>query len=290
MSRLTETLPKAKTLDKTIVIPAVKNPPEAKKERHMIENRKQNEPVKKPKVPVALLVLLITLPVVLGLFFMVYTLLLSEDEPSGPNISYADGVSSYLPSSNPSEEDDVSDLPSESIADGISVDNFVGKYYEDIENNAVYQTLYQISVVYEYDDTVEKGYIIEQSIAENTIVPKGEKIEFLVSKGSQYFVLPSITDGRGRRKTAEDYAAELKAAGIPSKVELRETDEYTPGKVIELSEPVGGKIDLKNPKKVTIYAAKEKVVSEGDIFGTSSEESKPDSQPDVQTETGDLEE
>lgn len=272
----TDQLPKAKPLDKTIVIPAVgKMENTEKKERKIIEDRVTNEPMKKPKVPVALLVLLIALPVVLGLFVLIYTLLLggTEDSSSG-NVSFADGISYSSSSSEASVPS--AESSSSSAANGIPVDNFVGKYYKDIEGNAVYTSLYNITAVYEYSDTVEKGYIIEQSIAKDTIVPKGEAIEFLVSKGSQYYVLPSITDGMGKRKTGEAYAAELAAAGIKSKMVSIENNDYAEGKVVELSHAVGSKIDLENPQTITIYIAKPKEVSPEDIFGSSSE-----SEPEV---------
>ena len=103
------------------------------------------------------------------------------------------------------------------------------------------------------------------------MVPKGEKIEFLVSKGNQYYTLPSMTDGLGKRKTGEAYAAELSASGIKSQIEAVETNEYAEGKVIELSLPVGSKIDLEAPETVIIYVAKAKEINEEELFGSSSE-------------------
>lgn len=279
----TEQLPKSQATDKTIVIPAVgKVQEKEKKERRFIEERKTNEPVKKPKVPIALLVLLIALPVVLGLFIMAYSLLLNDDSSSSSgNVSFADGISYQPSSSEVSSEEEQSSSQSETVEGGIEVDNFVGKYYADIENNAVYTLQYRFTAVYAYDDTVEKGYIIEQSVAVGTVVPKGEAIEFLVSKGSQYYVLPSITDGLGKRKTGEAYAAELSAAGIPSRIETMETNEYAEGKVVELSHAVGSKIDLETPATVTIFVAKAKKVNIEDIFGSSSSEEEQTSKETV---------
>lgn len=279
----TEQLPKSQATDKTIVIPAVgKVQEKEKKERRFTEERKTNEPVKKPKVPIALLVLLIALPVVLGLFIMAYSLLLNDDSSSSSgNVSFADGISYQPSSSEVSSEEEQSSSQSETVEGGIEVDNFVGKYYADIENNAVYTSQYRFTAVYAYDDTVEKGYIIEQSVAVGTVVPKGEAIEFLVSKGSQYYVLPSITDGLGKRKTGEAYAAELSAAGIPSRIETMETNEYAEGKVVELSHAVGSKIDLETPATVTIFVAKAKEVNIEDIFGSSSSEEEQTSKETV---------
>ncbi len=260
--------------DKTIVIPAVgKVEPKEKKERHFTEERKTNEPIKRPKVPVALLVLLIALPVVLALFFFAYALLLGGDDSSSSsgNVSFVDGIS-YEPSSYVSSEEESSSETSIPQG-GIEVDDFVGKYFADIENNAVYTANYTFVPVYEYHDTVEKGYIIEQSVAPKTVLLKGETIELLVSKGSRYFVLPAITDGLGKRKTGEAYAAELSAVGIKSVIKQVETNDTAEGKVIDLDLPhaVGSKIDLENPETVTILVAKAKELTAEDIFGSSSD-------------------
>ena len=297
----TEQLPKAmerQAADKTIVIPAVGNKSAVPKKPKLVEDRKNQVAHEKPKMPVALLVLLITLPVVLGLFILVYTMLLGGDDTisSSGNVSFMDGVS-YQPSftEDSSEEEESLPISSSSIENGIEVSNFVGKYFADIENNALYSGLYEITAVYQYDDTVEKGYIIEQSIAKGTIVPKGEAIEFLVSKGNQYFTLPALTDGLGKRKTGEAYAAELSAAGIDSKIETVETNEYAEGKVIELSLPVGGKIDLEAPETVVIFVAKSKEINEEELFGSSEEVSSEESvsqteESDVETEADPTEE
>ncbi len=283
-----------KHTDKTIVIPAVgKVEQKEKKERRFTEERKTNEPMKKPKVPVALLVLLIALPVVLALFFLAYGLLLGGEDTSSSsgNVSFMDGIS-YEPSSYiPSDEESMDEVddPS-SITGGIEVDDFVGKYFADIENNAVYTANYTFTAVHEYDDTVEKGYIIEQSIAPKTIVPKGESIEFLVSKGSRYFVLPSITDGLGKRKTGEAYAAELSAVGIECIIKQVETNDYAEGKVIDLDLPhaVGSKIDLENPETVTVLVAKAKEIDPEELFGNSSDTSSAESEPSSEESSSDI--
>lgn len=267
---------------KTIVIPSVgkdvKSP--EKKERRFVEERRSYETKKKPKVPIALLVLLIALPVALALFGFVYALLLGGSETPSENISYASGVTP-LPSTDSQSESEPSDLSGTDSSDetsaGIEVENFIGKFYDDIENNAVYSSLYHFSAIYQYNDTVEKGKIIKQSIEEGTIVPKGEDIEFTVSKGSQYFAVPSMTDGLGRRRTVKDYVAELDAAGIVYVIEDKETSEYQSGKVADLSVKEGTKIDLENPIKITVYRATEPQLNPDDVFGSSSESSEEES-------------
>ncbi len=279
-----------KHTDKTIVIPAVgKEQPKEKKERRFIEERKVVQPMKKPKVPVALLVLLIALPVVLALFFFAYALLLGDDTASSSsgNVSFMDGIS-YEPSSDASSDEEESSSQPNVPQGGIEVDDFVGKYFADIENNAVYTANYTFTAVHEYHDTVEKGCIIEQSIAPKTIILKGETIELLVSKGSQYFVLPAMTDGLGRRKTGDAYAAELSAAGIETQIEQVETNEYAEGKVIDLSHAVGSKIDLEDPETVILYVAKAKEIDPEELFGSSSETSSEEDAPVSDTSSSDV--
>ncbi len=270
---------------KTIIIPSVGKDvkPTEKKERRFVEERRSYEKKKKPKVPIALLVLLIALPVALALFGFVYALLLGGSDKPSENISYASGVTP-LPSDDSQSESEDSEPQStesdESSSTGIEVENFIGKFYDDIENNAVYSSLYHFTAVFKYDDTVEKGKIIKQSIEEGTIVPKGEDIEFTVSKGSRYYVVPSMNDGLGRRRTVKDYTAELDAAGISYTIEEKETADYQSGKVAELSVKEGSKIDLENPTKITIYQAVTPVLDSSDIFGSSSDSSEDDS-PDT---------
>lgn len=279
--------PKPQNTDKTIVIPAVGVKTPQPKKNKIIEDRKTETRHERPKLPVALLVLLITLPIVLGLFIMVHSMLLGGDDSnsSSGNVSFLDGISYSSSSMEESSEEESLPLSSSAIEGGFEVENFVGKYFTDIEDNALYNSIYQITAVYEYDDTVEKGYIIEQSIAEGTVVPKGEQIEFLVSKGNQYYTLPSLTDGLGKRKTGEAYAAELAAAGIKSRIEAVETNAYAEGKVIELSMPVGSKIDLEAPETVTIFVAKAKEINQEELFGSSSETQSEELSSEEETES-----
>jgi hypothetical protein len=74
----------------------------------------------------------------------------------------------------------------------VYVPGLVG-YKEDIARQTLLNAqLYYFSVRYEYDDFVEKGYVISQSIEKETIVDVSEEIIIVVSLGS---VADAIANG-----------------------------------------------------------------------------------------------
>ncbi len=80
------------------------------------------------------------------------------------------------------------------VAETVEVPNFVNSSYDLIAQNPVQNDRFTIKSVSEYSTTVEKGYIISQSIAPGKTVEKGTEIVFVISKGPEYVLIPPVVD------------------------------------------------------------------------------------------------
>lgn len=67
----------------------------------------------------------------------------------------------------------------------VTVPNFVNTSYEHFTSNRIKNEDFTIKTVYEYNQSVGKGYIISQSIMPGEMVEKGTEITFVISKGAE---------------------------------------------------------------------------------------------------------
>lgn len=211
---------------------------------------------KRFRVPVWLIVILITVPIMLGLLVLAYKLVLGEfDQPANqssvPDISSsppssATPTSSAPPSSAPSSEPPVSN---------ISVDNFMDFHYDDIVANEFYSKNYILTRKDVYHETAAVGMVVAQSVPANTITKAGVAVELSVSKGPQFVTVPPLIDETGQMVAVEDYKAYFVKNGLEVTVETKTSDFGIPGQIIDLSVDVGGSIDRETTKSVTIYVA-----------------------------------
>ncbi|MCR5484361.1 MAG: PASTA domain-containing protein [Clostridiales bacterium] len=72
------------------------------------------------------------------------------------------------------------------------VPNFKDKSYNDVIYSEYYKTRFSFKAEYVYDDEVEMGYIISQSIEPESIVKAGTEITLTVSKGVEKITLPNV--------------------------------------------------------------------------------------------------
>ncbi len=117
----------------------------------------------------------------------------------------------------------------------IEVPNFVNSSYDMIAQNPVQNERFKISSTSEYSATVEKGYIISQSIEPGKEVEKGTKISFVVSKGPEYVTIPPV-EGLN-----VDFAKEsLEKAGFVVNIITKENNgDYDEGTVYEVTPEQG---------------------------------------------------
>ena len=117
----------------------------------------------------------------------------------------------------------------------IEVPNFVNSSYDMIAQNPVQNERFTISSTSEYSTTVEKGYIISQSIEPGKEVEMGTKITFVVSKGPEYVTIPPV-EGLN-----VDFAKESleKAGFVVNIIEKENNGDYDEGTVYEVTPEQG---------------------------------------------------
>ncbi len=117
----------------------------------------------------------------------------------------------------------------------IEVPNFVNSSYDMIAQNPVQNERFTIKSTTEYSTTVEKGYIISQSIEAGTEVEMGTEITFVVSKGPEYVTIPPV-EGLN-----VDFAKQsLEDAGFVVNIITKENNgDYEEGTVYEVTPEQG---------------------------------------------------
>lgn len=225
------------------------------------------QPLKKKahiRMPVWLIVILITLPVLLVIFVVLYSTVLgglnepanntnsdipvtSSSEPSSETSS----IISSEPSSEPSSSDDTS-----SATVNVTVNNFVGKYYEDIIATELYLEWFKFKIKEEYDETATIGEVIAQSIEQNAIVEQGTEIELTVSIGQQTVIIPPYTDAGGNEIPLSDYTEYFSSKGVQVIIEYVDDLEEQSGKIVTTSPAAGGFLDREQSNQITVYVAR----------------------------------
>ena len=110
----------------------------------------------------------------------------------------------------------------------VSVPNFAGQSYTRISTDEVQNQRFKITAKYEYNNKVNVGYIISQSIEEGQQVPYGTELVLTVSKGTEYIDIPDVSgkDYADAEKTLTDAGFTVK------KVEKSNDGTHQAGKVI----------------------------------------------------------
>lgn len=214
------------------------------------DDDKDDDEKGKFKMPVWLVVVLVCLPIVIAIVIVMYGMMIGfggNDDDVTPNLSaiLSDMSSSVSTDADTSGTDlDSSQAPTAKIA----VNNFVGLYYDMLLKTPEYVSSFNIVPNYVYSDQYDKDYVIAQDIPEDTLVEQGETITVTVSKGPQYYQLPSFAS-----MTAEEYKALLANAGIESVIYTEAATDVAEGEVIRIDPEVGSLIDYDNPDTVYIY-------------------------------------
>lgn len=117
----------------------------------------------------------------------------------------------------------------------VSVPNFAGQSYTRISTDEVQNQRFKITAKYEYNNKVNVGYIISQSIEEGQQVPYGTELVLTVSKGTEYIDIPDVSgkDYAEAEKTLTDAGFTVK------KVEKSNDGTHQAGKVIASTPSAG---------------------------------------------------
>ena len=86
---------------------------------------------------------------------------------------------------------------------------------------------FEVKIDEDYDDEVEKGYVVEQSIAENEEILAGSEITIKVSLGIEQVEVPDLTG-----KSEEEAKQAIKNAKLKWKSTLKENDSSKPNGVV----------------------------------------------------------
>ena len=113
--------------------------------------------------------------------------------------------------------------------------NFAGQSYTRISTDEVQNQRFKITAKYEYNNKVNVGYIISQSIEEGQQVPYGTELVLTVSKGTEYIDIPDVSgkDYADAEKTLTDAGFTVK------KVEKSNDGTHQAGKVIASTPSAG---------------------------------------------------
>lgn len=151
------------------------------------------------------------------------------------------------------------------------MNNIIGKNYEIIRNSDTYSSLV-FNPVYEYNDTVDKGLIFEQSLAENENYTDGTEITVKVSLGAKFVTIPDYV-GLERK----DYILKLDALGIKYEEKEFETSDVKEGYIVKTEKDAGEKIDVEIGEVLIVYVAKKPPE-------TTTEVTEPEQVTTVETE------
>lgn len=135
----------------------------------------------------------------------------------------------------------------------VTVPNFVGQLYRDIQNDRDYAANYLFSITEEYSSEREKGAVIDQTPAAGTLQEEERPvIQLVVSKGPKLVEMPYIIGF-----TRENAEQELNSRGIKfSVLMLTNNGEYAAGCVAKVDVEAGSEIDT-GKTTVNVYIAKE---------------------------------
>ncbi|MGN0547251.1 MAG: PASTA domain-containing protein [Acutalibacteraceae bacterium] len=166
---------------------------------------------------------------------------------------------------------------SQTEAAPVDVPDFHDRSYIDITSNPVFSDNFTFEPNYVYDDEVNPGYIIDQSIKAGEKVAKKTKIILTVSKGVEEIVLPNVVGS-----DYEEAAARLTELGfVCEKVETSD-GSYNENEVVsiaplaEKSYSRGTKVYLRVYVPMTEASTDEYGETSYDDGGYSDEEYYPD--------------
>lgn len=218
------------------------------------------------KVPVWLIVLLVSLPLMLLLFIFTWNLILGGgNKPESSVIGEESSMisseeESFFDESSREEESfpQSSELVSEEESSNvplITVGDYTGQFYQDVVNDTTYSPYLVFEKIEIFDDSTDIGVVIDQDIDSKEEVPEGTTIRLTVSKGIRYIDLPPFADESGAPISAESYKEYLESVGLTVYVRTVSNPDYESGTIIELDHPLDQQVDRAAVHSITIFVA-----------------------------------
>ncbi len=158
--------------------------------------------------------------------------------------------SGSAPESQTSSREDPPVSSAESSEESFVMENFAGKKYADVINDARYRDLYIFAEPnYAYSEEQPEGYIISQDVTPGLPITEGTRVVLTVSKGSQKVPLPEY-----EKQTEQSYLMKLEALGVPYRVIYQVDSDYPAGYVVGISSP-DYTYDLASGMPLDVYVA-----------------------------------
>lgn len=148
------------------------------------------------------------------------------------------------------------------------VPNFIGQYYESIDESQYPNFIIEISE-WKPSENYEYGYVIDQSPVAERTVKVGTKIELTVSMGVESDTMPDLINSS--LQSAQSYLSKM-AVNVIVKVEYENSDVYTDGFVIRTDPAVGATLTDGQTVTLTVSQGSEiKLVSVPALVGEDLE-------------------
>ncbi|MBQ5951836.1 MAG: InlB B-repeat-containing protein [Lachnospiraceae bacterium] len=153
--------------------------------------------------------------------------------------------------------------------------NVVGKMKEEAETELIQAGL-SVETGYDYDDKVEEGRVISQSVEAGTDITRGSSVKITVSSGARKADVPDVTG-----KDQSEAKGVLEEAGFTVKTAENYDDNVAAGVVISQT-PEAGTTQLYGSEVTVIVSKGKKPVETTKAPQTTR---APETQPAVQTRT-----
>ncbi len=151
---------------------------------------------------------------------------------TAPTTQSTEPTATTAPDTEPSVQPDVTTLAPAPSGPIFAMPNLLGKRYDSVIGNSVWQGKLELEPTYDYTEEYENGVIYEQDIESGTELTGLTKVKVKVSKGLAVVQIPDFMREDGTRMTKEEYAAELDKLNIKY--------EYRTEQSLELSDLVLG--------------------------------------------------
>lgn len=130
----------------------------------------------------------------------------------------------------------------------IDCPNFVGQSFEEINDNAEYQQLFNFEVKWEENDEYEQGVVFEQSETAGENLKSGATITLYISMGPSTTRVPNVYN-----MTESAAKTQLESQGFKVVIVESPSEDVEEGKVIK-TEPQQTQV-VKNGEKITVYVS-----------------------------------
>ncbi len=163
---------------------------------------------------------------------------------------------------------------SQTEAELVAVPDFIEKSYLSIESNPVFTGNFTFREEPVYNEDIAEGYVVNQSIQPDTMVPKKTEIVLYVSKGEETIVLPDVTGS-----DYEEAVARLEEIGFVCERIETSAGNYADNQVVSIA-PLAEKAYSKGTKVyLRVFVAATETVT--DEFGNIIEpEEIPEQTPE----------